>query len=358
MQAKDSFWITDTFYNFYDFLIIGNGFTGMQTALQIKKKYPNKKVGIADKYFISQGASLRNAGFACFGSVSEILDDISSLNKTGVYDLVALRFQGLNYLTEDFTPFNYHQGNAQEVFLESETEQYTNCLNELNKVNQSMKAITGLETTFTKTKQTLHSSFKDLAISNELEGHLHTGMLYHQMKSRVIASGITWIGDFNVVNVDRQQNGFSVTSDTSKTIRSEQVISCLNAFSHSLINNPQLEPARGQIIVTKSLKNNPLSGIVHADKGYIYARPLENRILIGGARNRDIKTENTFEFDENKGQFNKTVKYHCKLHIGDIYFKPSDSEGDILALMIDSVEVKEGDTALPVTPDIKREISN
>ena len=34
-----------------------------------------------------------------------------------------------------------------------------------------------------------------------------------------------------------------------------------------------------------------------------------------------------------------------KFKIGDIVFKPSDSEGNILAMMIDSVEVKEGDFA-------------
>lgn len=36
---------------------------------------------------------------------------------------------------------------------------------------------------------------------------------------------------------------------------------------------------------------------------------------------------------------------NAKFKIGEIFFKPSDSEGDILALMIDSVEVKKGQQA-------------
>ncbi len=39
----------------------------------------------------------------------------------------------------------------------------------------------------------------------------------------------------------------------------------------------------------------------------------------------------SFDFNENKGQLNKVVKYHCKLHIGDIYFKDNQFSFDLFS---------------------------
>jgi glycine/D-amino acid oxidase-like deaminating enzyme len=56
-----------------------------------------------------------------------------------------------------------------------------------------------------------------------------------------------------------------------------------------------VEPARGQILVTKPIPSIAFRGIFHADKGYIYFRSLGSRILIGGARNKQFAAENTFD---------------------------------------------------------------
>ena len=41
--------------------------------------------------------------------------------------------------------------------------------------------------------------------------------------------------------------------------------------------------------------------------------------------------EASFDFNENKGQLDKTIKYHCKLHIGDIYFKDNVFSFDLFS---------------------------
>jgi gliding motility-associated-like protein len=41
--------------------------------------------------------------------------------------------------------------------------------------------------------------------------------------------------------------------------------------------------------------------------------------------------ESSFDFNENKGQLNETIKYHCKLHIGDIYFKDNQFAFDLFS---------------------------
>jgi len=39
----------------------------------------------------------------------------------------------------------------------------------------------------------------------------------------------------------------------------------------------------------------------------------------------------SFDFNENKGQLNEDVKYHCKLHIGDVYFKDNVFSFDLFS---------------------------
>jgi hypothetical protein len=63
-------------------LFTGNGdyyrwsrFYGLWTAISIKEKYPEKSVLIIERNAVPMGASTRNAGFACFGSLTEVIAD-------------------------------------------------------------------------------------------------------------------------------------------------------------------------------------------------------------------------------------------------------------------------------------------
>ena len=77
------------------------------------------------------------------------------------------------------------------------------------------------------------------------------------------------------------------------------MIICTNGFARKIINTLQVEPARAQVLITKPIKNLKLKGVFHYNKGYYYFRNVGNRVLLGGARNIDFKTENTFEIAEN-----------------------------------------------------------
>jgi hypothetical protein len=61
---------------------------------------------------LPHGASTKNAGFACFGSISEIIDDLKSHSEEEVYQLVTKRLEGLRLLRKrlgdeaiDFKPY-------------------------------------------------------------------------------------------------------------------------------------------------------------------------------------------------------------------------------------------------------------
>ena len=70
-----SLWEKDTYYAYSDVVIIGGGLMGLWTALELKQQSPSIKITIVERHVSPLGASTRNAGFACFGSLTELLGD-------------------------------------------------------------------------------------------------------------------------------------------------------------------------------------------------------------------------------------------------------------------------------------------
>ena len=65
-----SIWEKESFYAPKNVIIVGSGLVGLWCAWHLKKNDPKLSVAIVDRGIIPTGASTRNAGFACFGSVS------------------------------------------------------------------------------------------------------------------------------------------------------------------------------------------------------------------------------------------------------------------------------------------------
>src|SRR5690606_36376949 len=98
MTQEFSYWEHDTFHEIWDVCIIGAGLTGLATGISILQKNKALRVLIVDRSFLPIGASTRNAGFACFGSPTEILSDILNYGVDAAAALVGKRFQGLEIL--------------------------------------------------------------------------------------------------------------------------------------------------------------------------------------------------------------------------------------------------------------------
>ncbi|HRG43667.1 MAG TPA: FAD-dependent oxidoreductase, partial [Saprospiraceae bacterium] len=71
-----SYWEDIGYLRSPDCLIVGAGLVGMCTALNLKELNPSLDVLVVERGPFSQGASTKNAGFACFGSASELLEDV------------------------------------------------------------------------------------------------------------------------------------------------------------------------------------------------------------------------------------------------------------------------------------------
>lgn len=78
-----SYWEYKTWFKNVDFTVLGSGIVGLNCALKLREKFPKSKIIVLEKGFLPAGASTKNAGFACFGSMSEILEDLKPLRRGG-----------------------------------------------------------------------------------------------------------------------------------------------------------------------------------------------------------------------------------------------------------------------------------
>src|ERR1700680_3874765 len=96
-------WESESFFSPRDFIIIGSGFTGLWSAYYLKKRFPEKTVLILERGLIPSGASSRNAGFACFGSFTELVADTNLQGQNKMLELVEMRFRGLEKIRKKFS---------------------------------------------------------------------------------------------------------------------------------------------------------------------------------------------------------------------------------------------------------------
>jgi len=83
-----SFWEYKNWFSNVDFTIVGSGIVGLHCGLRLRERFPKSKILILEKGMLPEGASTKNAGFACFGSISEIIDDLNSHTEEEVIQLI------------------------------------------------------------------------------------------------------------------------------------------------------------------------------------------------------------------------------------------------------------------------------
>ena len=115
-----SIWERETWFREVDAVVVGAGLVGMGCALQLQRKHPNWNIVVMDQHPMG-GASTRNAGFACFGSLSELLDDWDTLGERAVVDLVDMRWQGLALLRDTLgdAAMGYQASGSIEAFTDA-----------------------------------------------------------------------------------------------------------------------------------------------------------------------------------------------------------------------------------------------
>ncbi|AZB01990.1 FAD-binding oxidoreductase [Chryseobacterium joostei] len=291
-----SIWELETFYRKRDIIIIGAGFTGLWTAISIKEKYPEKSVLIIERNSIPLGASTRNAGFACFGSLTEVIADSQNMGWEKTLDLVKMRFDGLQKIRHYFKSdeIDFELSGGYEILNTEEPLSY------LEEVNAQLKSITGLAQTYTL-KQNKIKDFglgkSQFLIENPCEGSLHSGKLLQKLTEKCHELKIEFLLGAEVKKIEETSDEVKVYLSEDLSVKADALVYCTNAFSSKFLENENIIPARGQILLTEPIENLQLKGTFHYDEGFYYFRNLGNRILLGGGRNQDFKTEETTAFE-------------------------------------------------------------
>ena len=296
-----SIWEKEGFFAPQDIIIVGNGFVGLWSAFHLKKKKPNLKITIVDQGVIPTGASTRNAGFACFGSLSELIHDGESMGTEEMLELIEMRYNGLGTIQKYFyKEIDFDLCGGYELYDEGDKKSSKKVVHNIEYLNSLLKPIT-------KTKQTfklIDNKISDFGfgktkhlIKNKLEGYLHSGKLVQALLQTVQAMGVQVFTCTEIKNFEKTNGKIELRTNQPFNLVTNQVLICTNAFAKELLPELDIVPARGQVLVTSEISNLPWKGSFHSDEGFYYFRNIGKKVLLGGARNKAFLQEETTQME-------------------------------------------------------------
>ncbi len=293
-----SYWELKNWFTNVDYTIVGSGIVGLHAAIHLRERFPESKILVLEKGMLPQGASTKNAGFACFGSISEIIDDLKSHSEEEVIQLIQKRWQGLQLLrkrlgntTIDFKPYGGY-----ELFLQKDENSYNECLQKLPFINEILKPLFKADVFAKEVDRFGFKGVQDYLIFNPFEAQIDTGNMMQELLRQAVSKNILILNQQIVTSYNDSYNDVEVAlGDFS--FKTKKLLFATNGFANQLIN-AAVKPARAQVLITKPIPNLDIKGTFHIDKGYYYFRNIDNRILLGGGRNLDFEGETTTEIKE------------------------------------------------------------
>ncbi len=293
-----SYWEQKHFWHSWDFTIVGSGITGLTTAIYIKKIRPQATVAILERGLLPTGASTKNAGFACFGSLTELLDDLNNMTRDDVFSLVSQRLEGvkaLRALVGD-KDCGYIDSGGFEIFTNGYSPADTDLHDRMNGLNKELKSAVGLD--FFEPASHRISEFGlrgvDELICNKLEGTIDTGLMMKNLIGMARGLGIEIFNGVPVTAIETESERPTIHTE-SGSFSTGCAIVATNGLTQKLLPSLDVTPARAQVLVTSPIKHLKIKGCFHHHLGYDYFRNVDGRILLGGGRHINKASENTDE---------------------------------------------------------------
>ncbi|MFZ1703767.1 MAG: FAD-dependent oxidoreductase [Saprospiraceae bacterium] len=290
-----SFWEKDLLQEKFDVTILGAGITGISTAISLKEKNKNLKICIIERAAVSLGASTKNAGFACFGSPTEILADLKNVGIETTSRIILMRYKGLQKLKQRIpsSKMLYQSCGGYEIYKKDDVS-FEKVQDNLSWLNEYLSDLLGLEKVYALQKNKVLPTFHEEWVFNPYEGSLHPGKMMDYLHQLATNLGVVIKRNVHVQKIDVSNN--RLLTEDGLVIHYENLCVCTNGFAQSLFPTIPVLAARNQVLITKPLGSIPFSGCFHYDEGYYYFRHYNDRILLGGARNLDLENELTDQF--------------------------------------------------------------
>ncbi len=347
-----SYWEKKTYFEELDFLVVGAGIVGSSTALHLRKQYPAAKILVVERNFLPAGASTKNAGFACFGSVTELIDDLSKIPENEVWTTVANRWEGLQYLRELIgdTNLDFHALGSWDLIRNDENSTLEKSLLHLPYLNQQIEAITGIQNVYSLDKNIKEKfGFNSIqaAFHNQVEGQIDTGKMMVKFHQLLAENGIHLLTGIEILELKSTQNQVEVQSNIGY-FNAAKVAICVNGFAQRFLPKNDIIPARAQVLITKKIDNLPFKGTFHYQEGYYYFRNIHNRVLFGGGRNLDFAGETTTEIENSDVILNQLEKLLKEIILPNTHFEIDYSWAGIMGV---------GKTKKPIIELVKPKIA-
>jgi glycine/D-amino acid oxidase-like deaminating enzyme len=307
-----SYWEKTQLLN-YDLIVLGGGITGMFCALEYRKLNPKASIAILERGLFSNGASTKNAGFACFGSLTELIDDSKNMDNESLCKIVQMRIDGLALLRETLGDKNIdlQWKGGYELFFDKTPD----ALNQIDYFNELLKPIFKKNVFYWNNSKIKQFGFSEdrvkHIIENPFEGQIDTGMMMRALRSIVNEKDISFFSNVTLTDFDfsKDQNHLSLKlKNIDFNFHCNNLAICNNAFASQLFPSLKISPGRGLVILTEPIPNLRLEGTFHYQQGYYYFRNIKDRILLGGGRSVDFDAETTTSFGVNPKIKNQLIE--------------------------------------------------
>lgn len=300
---NQSYWERTSFLEDVDYTVVGAGIVGLFAALTLKNNNPKANVLVLERSLLPNGASTKNAGFACFGSISELIVQLKKSSEKELRELVKKRWQGLQKLRTELGDENigFKNFGGYEVFGNKDEKLWNESVNKIDYFNELLKGIVG-ENIYEIADENISSlGLSDVhhLIFNKYEAQIHSGKMMETLINKCYSAGVKIMFGYEVTSFSEElklQVRPVHLSNETLSINTEKLLLCNNAFVNKLLPELDVVPGRGQVFITKPINNLKLKGTFHYDEGYYYFRNIDDRVLIGGGRNIDFKKEETTSF--------------------------------------------------------------
>ncbi len=311
-----------------DLTIIGCGIVGLNAGISYLELNPDAEVLILERGVQPDGASTRNAGFACFGSPGELLDDLKSHPPEEVFALFKRRYRGIQELLKrnEGTEIGLDPCGGYEIITQEFPGEALRPA-DLEFLNDQIRHVLDIPDYFRFADEELpRHGLKDVTqmVRTDHESLLDPFKLIRGLVRKFISMGGRILWGTRVSGHEELADIVRIETELRGSLSSRNLLYTVNGFAPQLLPDIAVRAARNQVMVLQSDHCPPLRGAYHYHKGYVYFRPVAGGILLGGARHLALEQEFSDQLEFNPGIQHYLLDFADRHLFGGKKFEISD----------------------------------